>query len=187
MVSRCPQCFLQTRVCLCDDIVRVTTLTRFVIVRHAAETFKNSNSGRLVSLALDNSEMLTYGDLAQRLDERVLAQDSSWLLFPEGEAHDGVSWSGAVPKNLVVLDGTWPQARRMRQRIRGLRGMPTLSLPRNQVATRRLRTEHLDNGMTTLEAVARAVELFEGPAKAECLDRLHETLVERSMRTARYT
>ena len=129
--------------------------------------------------------MRTFGHPTQSLDESRLTGEGTWLLFPEGDVHK-TTWSGDAPKTLVVLDGTWPQARRMRQRIRGLRGLPTLSLPKNEVATRRLRTEHLDNGMTTLEALAREVELFDGPRKAACLDRLHETHVERSMKTARY-
>lgn len=182
---RCATCFLQTPVCLCAQIVRVATRTRFLIVRHAAEAFKNSNSGRIAALALENSEILAHGDVSRGLDESKLRQDGTWLLFPEGEIN-GEQWLGKPPKNLVVLDGTWPQARRMRQRIRGLRGLPTLSLPKNRVATQRLRTERLKNGMTTLEAVARAVELFEGTQQAARLDRLHDTLVERSRKTGRH-
>src|SRR5690349_17158136 len=108
-MERCPRCLLQQRVCLCAEIPTVITRTRVVIVRHHLEQYRSSNSGRLANLALPNSVIVDHGG-ARGL--AVLPPLSgAWLLFPEGEPT--VVAPSPPPEQLVVLDATWSQARRM--------------------------------------------------------------------------
>ncbi|MBI4510010.1 MAG: DTW domain-containing protein [Deltaproteobacteria bacterium] len=180
--GRCARCFLQLRLCACSLIPAVTTRTRFVIVRHAAETWKTSNTGRLAALALTNSELLDYGRDGHRFSEDLLSGRHAWLLYPGGSA--------ALPRvdppaEIVVLDATWQQARRMTQRITILRGMPRLSLPPPLPGTMRMRTGSRPEEMSTLEAIAHAVELLEGKVLSEPLERLHAEVVLRARASGR--
>src|SRR5688572_8263285 len=118
-MTRCGRC--KVRECLCAEIPTVVTRTRFLLVRHAAEAKKSSNTGRLAALALPNSELYEYGRLGAPLDETALAAPDTWLLYPEGPPAAGPP---PQPARVVVLDGTWQQARHMRQRIVALRAMP---------------------------------------------------------------
>jgi tRNA-uridine aminocarboxypropyltransferase len=160
------------RDCLCASLPRVRTRTRFVILRHVAERAKASNTARLAGLALENVEIREHGAgeaAAAELDA------GSWLLYPEGPP-----WEPArgVPSQLVVLDGTWAQARRMRQRLPALRGLPILSLPPGHGRDRlRLRRPPRPGAMSTLEAIARAVALLEGEALARPLEELFDRAV----------
>jgi DTW domain-containing protein YfiP len=85
-----------------------------------------------------------------------------------------------APDTLVVLDGSWGQARRMLQRIPPLRTMPRLSLPVRDAE--RLRRPTVAGGMSTLEAIAAALELLGDAETARALEALHRLAVARSLR-----
>lgn len=178
--ARCPRCFMRWEHCLCKDVVKVDTATHFLVLRHAKEICKSSNTGRLVAMALNNSSLVEWGVAGQALDERVLKQEGTWVLYPDGEPADRLH---TPPRTLVVLDGSWPQARHMLHRIPTLRTMPRVSLPPPEVAPLRLRQPPLKEGMSTLEAVAKVVALLEGEPKARPLRELHATMVKRVMIT----
>ena len=68
------------------------------------------------------------------------------------------------PITLVVPDGTWSQAVRARRRIPGLADIPCAALPPGLVSTYRLRHDPRAGRVSTLEAIAHALGVLEGPA-----------------------
>jgi DTW domain-containing protein YfiP len=170
--TRCLRCRL--RQCLCHEIPRVQTRTEIVIVRHAAERTKPSNTAHLATLALPRSQLVEYGVLQAQLDQTRLVAGNTWVLFPDGEEAPPAT---PPPQRLIVLDGTWSQARRMRQRIAALRGLPLLRLPAPAAPRLRLRRPHHPAGMSTLEAIAAAIALLEGRDRAAPLEQLHDLFV----------
>ena len=179
LAGRCPQCFLLTRLCLCAAVPRVDSRVELLLVRHHKERFKSTNTARLVTLAMPRARMVAYGTPGAPFDASVLAAPGTWLLFPGGADARSVP-PGAV-RRLVVLDGSWGQARRMVQRVPALNALPHFSLPPPRPGTQRLRTPPHPEGMSTLEAVAEAVGLLEGEAAAEALRALHALMVERTL------
>src|SRR5689334_18267792 len=132
---RCPTCLLLRRVCLCADLPRVVTRTRVVIVRHHLERFRSSNSGRLAHLALPNSEIVEHGGVGGVAVLPPLT--GAWLMFPEGAP--ATAAPVPPPRQLIVLDATWSQARRMYRKLAALRGLPILRLPDAPMPAARLR------------------------------------------------
>jgi DTW domain-containing protein YfiP len=181
--ERCERCLLQRRVCLCAAIPTLPTRTRIVIVRHHLERHRSSNSGRLAHLALPNSEIVEHGGSGG--PARLPALEGAWLLFPEGEA--AREPPAAPPAQLVVLDATWSQARRMYRKLHALRGLPVLRLPEAPMAAGRLRESPAPGRVSTIEAIARALRLLEGDggAAAAALERLFEVAVARAAATGR--
>lgn len=177
MQGRCARCFLPLHLCLCPELPRVETRTRLVILRHHKESFKSSNTARLATLALPNCTLLGYGGPEATDFDSAVRAPGTWVLFPDGPPAPSRAF-GAV-RQLVVLDGSWPQARRMNQRIEGLRGLPRLSLPPPPAHSIRLRQPLHPDGMSTLEAIAGAVAALEGDAQAEPLYALHALSVAR--------
>lgn len=177
----CPRCLFPQRVCLCADIPTVPTRTRVVIVRHHTERFRSSNSGRLAHLALPNSEIVDHGGAGGLAVLPPLA--GAWLLFPEGEAVETIT---EPPAQLVVLDATWSQARRMYRKLAGLRGLPMLRLaaPSGPMLAR-MRASPAPDRVSTIEAIARALRLLEGEAAAAPLEALFERAVQRAAATGR--
>jgi DTW domain-containing protein YfiP len=173
---RCERCNLPPQLCLCAEIPRVETRTRFLLVQHLVEARKKSNTGGVAALALPNSRLLTYGAPDEALDTAVLSEPGTWLLFPDGPAAPP---DAPVPRQLVVLDASWSQARRMSQRIAELRALPRLVLPPPEPGLLRLRDPTHPSGMSTLDAIARAVAVLEGPEVAAPLERLAALRVQR--------
>lgn len=160
----------------------IATRTRVVIVRHHSERFRSSNSGRLAHLALTNSEIVDHGGLAG--PARLPPLDDAWLLFPEGDPIDHIA--GASPTQLVVLDATWSQARRMYRKLAGLRGLRLLRLPEAAATpVARMRAAPSPDRVSTIEAIARALRLLEGDAVAAPLEALFDLAVARAAASGR--
>ncbi len=148
-------------------------VTRIVLI-HVMERSERSNTGRHIAAALSSLELRVFG-----LPHTPLHADDlqgAWLLWP-GESP--LAPSEARPSAVVVLDGSWSQARKMMQRVPQLRSLRKWSLP-TQAGRRSLRATP-PGGMSTLEAVAEAVAYFEGDVVAAPLRELHESLVQKQL------
>ena len=74
---------------------------------------------------------------------------------------------GDEPRTLIVLDGTWHQANRLRKKFL-VAGIPFVRLPDGvKPSTYQLRTGSFGASMSTLEAAARALAVFEGDDAVE--------------------
>jgi DTW domain-containing protein len=138
-----------------------------VFLRHASERDRLSNTGHWAALALAGSAVVEQGVPNAPLDTAGLAGPGTWLLYPS--PHPPPAGSGP-PRRLVVPDGTWPQARRMVQRVPQLWALPRLSLPSPAVVPRLRRP--LAGGMSTLEAVAAALRSLGEESAAAGLETL---------------
>jgi DTW domain-containing protein YfiP len=186
--ERCARCLFQRRVCLCAAIPALATRTRIVIVRHHLERWRSSNSGRLAHLALPNSEIVEHGGSGG--PARLPDLGGAWLLYPEGEVLREAP--ATPPRQLVVLDATWSQARRMYRKLSALRGLPILRLPEAPMAAARLRESPGAGRVSTIEAIARALRVLEGEAEGEAgeaaaagLERLFGVAVAHAAATGR--
>ena len=175
--SRCVRCCLRLDRCLCADIPHVDLPYHVAIVRHTLEARKRSNTGRLAARALCNSSLHVHGAKQEILGAAGLVTAGSWLLFPEGPP--AVEPPSLMPNRIIVLDATWSQARRMRQRIAALRGLPVLHVQQPDTPTLRLRYPPRRGALSTLEAITAAVALLSGEECAHPLRTLYHLAVER--------
>jgi DTW domain-containing protein YfiP len=178
--GRCRTCFFRLEVCLCDRIPKVRARTRVLILRHHKEAFRSTNTARLAALALEGAKVHPYGAPGQPFDEALVQGDGTWLLFPgPGDAPP----PEGSPSLLVVLDGSWSQARRMLHRISALRALPRLSLPPRWPDRVRMRRPPSPEGLSTLEAIALALGKCEGEPVQAPLLALYELAVQRVLLT----
>lgn len=176
--GHCKVCWLHQEICLCDAIPRLMARTRIVIVRHVAELRLTSNTARFAALALPGTQVLEYGG-GPSFDDSEVAAPGTALLYSTAPGAPSRPRLGPSPERLVVLDGSFRQTRRMYRRIEALRHLPELALPPPPVPPIRLRNPPRSDGMSTLEAIAHALALLEGPGLAEPLLALHDELVRR--------
>lgn len=170
---------LLPRWCLCAEVPLVETRTRVVIVRHYSEVTRSSNSGRLAGLALPNSEIIDHG--APGSAPVHIDGENAKLLFPGGEP----LCADNAPARLIVLDATWSQVRRMRRRVRGVAGLPTVCIPAVPTDGPRLRASPGEGRVSTLEAIAHALGVIEGADVRNALLHLFALAVERSRAAGR--
>lgn len=178
--GRCKRCWVVEPYCICPELPAVSTRTELVVVRHLRESWKSTGTTRVAALALPALRCLEYGEDSQPARAELDALDLSGaaLLFP---AEPSAPWDASV-RRLILLDGTWRQTRRMFHRLPALASLPRLSLPPKARPVLRLRATSFEEGRSTLEAIADALELLEGEAIAAPLHRLHGLYVERVLR-----
>jgi DTW domain-containing protein YfiP len=179
---RCARCLFPPDACLCPEVRRVETRTRFLLLRHASELTRPTNSGRWAALALTRVRLVDYALPGGEPDLSALEEPGTVVLFPSPHPAPATP----PPRQVVVLDATWAQARRMIQRIPALRSLPRLSLPpRARRAVDPIRRPTVAGGLCTLEAMAGALHLLGETDAARALDALHTAALERSWRLRR--
>jgi DTW domain-containing protein len=179
--GRCPQCALHKSACACSLLPRLPIQTRFLVVRHAREANKSSNTARWAALLLPSVELLGWSGRQDVGNLRDVGRPGDWLLFPSEPSRSPTVAAAPPPERLVVLDGTWRQVRRMLSALPALQALPRLSVPArpDRVGLRRAPSpRHL----STLEAMSSAVALLEGETLATALDVCHRELVSRALR-----
>jgi DTW domain-containing protein YfiP len=150
------------------------TRTRVVLLQHVLELTEKSNTGRHAAAVLAALELRVFG--ARDVPLKVDDLEGAWLLWP-GEPPPDLAT--VRPSTLVVLDGSWSQARRMMQRIPQLHALRRWSLP--VPAGRRSLREAPPGGMSSFEALTEALGMLEGEAVAARLRAVHEALVQQQL------
>jgi len=179
MDARCRQCLMQHAHCICDHIPTLNTGIDFLVIRHWKERNKPSNTARLAKLAMPSLKVVDYGLEGTTWDPRVLLVPQPALLFPDPEAPIVAS----PPKTVVLVDGSWPQARKLVNKIPGLKGLPRLQIAPPTNPPIRLRTPPIPEGMSTIEAIAAALDTLEGAGTGEPLRALFHRAVQATIDT----
>jgi DTW domain-containing protein YfiP len=175
--------------CICGLLPRIATRTRVVVVLHQLEACKTTNTGALAARCLENSAVIHRGRApggvdADPLDDLLSLETNPLLLYPHPSATPLAAWrDGGKPITLVVPDGTWPQTVRTCRRIRARAELPCVSLPAPALAVDRLRNPVRPERLATLEAVALALGVLEGPDVRDALMRVYRIMTERTLWT----
>jgi DTW domain-containing protein YfiP len=171
--------------CICALLPRLETRTRLVLFIHHSEERKPTNTGRLAADCIANSEVIVLG-VPHRPPAAFACSDGSrpLFLFPDKGATplDELAPS-SQPVTLIVPDGNWRRARRVRTRVPGLPEIARVSLPPGLPSSYRLRAASHPDGLATMEAIARALGILEGPAAQAELERVFHIMVERTLWT----
>jgi DTW domain-containing protein YfiP len=170
LAPRCARCAMKPVLCLCQVLHPRAGRHAVRVVVHETELDKSTNSGRLLPLLWEPAALVPYGNDAPSLPEVFWPVKSRPLvLFPlrGGKTIDQVVDDDPRPFTLIVLDGTWHQANRLRKRFHRA-GIPFVGLPeRASPALYRLRRGHFGASMSTLEATAAALAILERDSLVE--------------------
>lgn len=162
--------------CFCESIPHIDNATRILVIRHALENHKSTNTARIARLALERMEILDW-DSRNPPDALawVRSHGNVWLAYPGSTTAD---CAHARPDAVLILDGTWRQVRKLLRTHPWMFLLPRLSLPGPTHEGRRLRVSPLAEGRSTIEAIAAALSVLEGPEKGAPLEALHDVMVE---------
>lgn len=134
----CYRCFWPAPLCWCGCIRPMRTATRFAILMHPKE-FKRvkAGTGRLTHLCLENSEIRVGIGFDGDAAVQALLRDPAYapvLLYPGADARN--LCAGEPPVDdlagrrllILILDGTWPLARKMLRLSPSLQRLPRVML-----------------------------------------------------------
>jgi DTW domain-containing protein YfiP len=172
--------------CICALIPSLATRTRLTLLIHDKEARKPTNTGQLATRCLQRSHVKLIGVPGSPATlPHIDADEQPLLLFPASDAVPIAEFAASArPVVLIVPDGTWRQATKMRRRIPGLAAVPCVVLPETDPTQYRLRSEHHPGGLATFEAIARALRVLEnetGPAVEASLMAVFHVMVARTL------
>lgn len=155
---------------------------------HVREVTLTSNTARLAARMLPTAQIRLFGapgvpiqvdDLLSSSERRVV------VLFPSEKSEElGPEWLEQDPRpiTLLVPDGNWRQASKIPRRIPGLAEAAHVRLPVEGKSRYRLRHTDRVGGLSTFEAIARAVSICEGdPSLRARMEAVFEVMVERRL------
>ena len=163
--------------CLCALIPRLDNRTRVLLLQHPNEVGHALNTARLAALGLANAELIVGEDFSS-LD---LSAWDAWLLFPGESAvalAELVAQPVDKPRLLVVPDGTWRKARKLLHLNPNLAALPRVVLPEGLTSRYRLRKAPAEGALSTIEAVAHALDALDAPQSHADLLRPFDALIE---------
>ncbi|MGA3097108.1 MAG: tRNA-uridine aminocarboxypropyltransferase [Bryobacteraceae bacterium] len=183
--TNCPKRLKEDSLCVCDGIAPVKTKLHVLILQHPQEPDKELGSARIAHLALENSTMrigLSWPNLGKALGRS--ATHANWGVLYLGGKKSGpgpsprlgvvtktgevLEFSGTDIEGIVVLDGTWAQAKTMWWRNPWLLKLKRLTLnPPRPSLYGRLRREPRRECLSTIESIAEALEAL-GEDAAAC-------------------
>ncbi|MFL0797813.1 MAG: DTW domain-containing protein [Cellvibrionaceae bacterium] len=185
-VVRCDGCQLRVDVCICgmgQTLAEGVGLgCDLVLLMHKKEFYKPTNSGRLlVDLFPDNSHVFCWSRLEPQAELLALLEDPQrqcCILFPGDDDDPRVSyqWPQAIGQEpeakrptLIILDGTWKQARRMFNLSPYLAGLPVISVEHKLTSSYFTRQAAHWHYLSTAESVGLALQQLNSPAASKAV------------------
>lgn len=187
--ERCAGCRLAPTHCLCALRPVVPTRAGVCLLMADIEPLKPSNTGWLIADVVPDT--FAFGWARTEVDPALLAllADPQWqpyLVFP-GEfvaaerlvtalqpvemqvPREGAEPARALRPLFILLDATWPEARKMFRKSPYLDRFPILSLAPEQISRYRLRRSRRDDHFCTSEVAALCLDLAGEPHAAQVL------------------
>lgn len=158
---RCVVCFRPQSGCYCDSLPSIDNRTRLLILQHSRERGHPFNTARMAHAALQRSELL-FGNMDALAEKELNLGPTAGLLFPSPQAKTLTQLpADQRPDQLVIIDGTWSQARSMLRDLPQLDGLPHYKLAPTEPGKYRIRLEPTDTSLSTVEAIVAALRELE--------------------------
>uniref|UniRef100_UPI0040486221 tRNA-uridine aminocarboxypropyltransferase n=1 Tax=Limnohabitans sp. TaxID=1907725 RepID=UPI0040486221 len=163
--ERCPGCRLVPSHCICALLPEVPTKVGMCLLMADIEPLKPSNTGWLIADVVPDT--FAFGWARTEVDPALLA-DPQWQAFvvfpgefvePERVVADLTDLPTGQRPLFILLDATWPEARKMFRKSPYLNRLPVLSLAPEQVSRYQLRRSKRDDHFCTSEVASLCLEL----------------------------
>ncbi|MDP3238708.1 MAG: tRNA-uridine aminocarboxypropyltransferase [Myxococcales bacterium] len=178
----CLTCRRPRLVCWCDAVTKVPSKTHVVFIQHPREFRVPVSTCRMAHLSLPNSELhVALTATGTPALEAVCARPGTAVLFPTEDALDADSIE-VPPETLVVIDGTWSNARKVVINCPLLSKLPRVAFRPDAPSRYRIRAEPDDAFVSTIEATAIVLEKLErAPGRFRPILTAFDAMVERQL------
>jgi DTW domain-containing protein len=202
-IPECPRCQKPVPLCVCDSITPIDNRISLLILQHPQEQDRALGTARLTALHFKNAVLkigLSWPSLSKALG-RPVADPSRWAVLYLGSAKVSdldtdrdivaINRKGEVEDNqrailkdiegIVLLDGTWSQAKALWWRNAWMLKCRRIILgPKRPSRYGQLRREPRRDGLSTIEAAAMLLSgLEKRPDIAEALHEIFERMLGR--------
>lgn len=177
-ISRCPDCQLSPRTCICEFAMTLQAQAQFCLLTHRKEFNKPTNTGRLITQLFAGSYAIEWQRQEAPAQLKLLLSNPTLypvIVFPPGDDYQQrMVTEAAIPADktplFILLDGTWRQARRMFRHSQYLAGLPVISLNRSITSRYKLRKKIEPDQLCTAEVAVAMLDQIDDQASAQTLD-----------------
>lgn len=168
-VNRCLTCRVNNHFCVCEHIKPFKIETNVSLIVHVRELKLTSNTAQFAQMMLpDNAEITIRGRMNETFDPSDILKRSGrpLFLYPHEDAlelNDDFKAKYPGPYHLIIPDGNWQQARKVRQREKLLSEIPAVKLPMGITSEYGLRKALHPEWVSTYEAMSHALGAVESP------------------------
>lgn len=169
----CNKCEFPIATCVCQWIAPYCNSIHLHILQHPKEANHAKNTVKLIGLATKNIEIIVgegQDDFQQLINLVASKPDNFALLYPSEQALTIRSSLESNITNLIVIDGTWRKAKKMYLSNPWLKQIRHLALSESSVGEYAIRKTSVEGGLSTLEAVAMALNAIDDTPKAPLLN-----------------
>lgn len=167
-MNLCLECRRRVLTCVCPYLAPFGTITRFVILMHPMEYKKEKvGTGRFSHMILENSKVLVDVGFDDNAGFRKLLDDpdfESFVLYPGDHARNLSTMEpgelSTKPKQLFVIDGTWPCAKKMMKLTTLLHDLPRLSFTPERISEFSVKHQPLAGCLSTAESLHQVLMEF---------------------------
>jgi DTW domain-containing protein YfiP len=158
----CDRCLRPLSVCFCPHLPVLPTRTRVLLLQHPREQHMAIGTARMAHLALPNSTLIVGTDFANDpVVARAMADDATYVLFPGAQAVDVATLPRDRPITLIVVDGTWWQARKLLKLNPALAAQPRVAFTPTRPSQYLIRRQPAEFCVSTIEALAEVLAVLE--------------------------
>jgi DTW domain-containing protein len=166
MMTARPTCFRCHRPrshCYCAHVPTLSSRTEIVFVQHPREADMPVGTARMAHLSLPSSTLIegVRIDAHPRMQELFARPSDVAVLFPSARSEPESAWMVRPPKTLVVIDGTWSQAKKILKLNPQMASLRQLHFTPEKPGNYRIRKEPTDQHVSTIEAVSLMLERLE--------------------------
>lgn len=190
-INRCHNCRVNLHFCVCEHIKSFQIATQISLIVHVRELKLTSNTAQFAQKMLPhNADCIIRGRMNEKFESApVLTKPGRPLfLYPHEDAlelnHDFTT-KFPGPYHLIIPDGNWQQARKVRQREEGFSDLPAVKLPPGIKSEYGLRKAQHPEWVCTYEAMAHALGVLESQEITEKLLTFFRIWVNRTERARR--
>ena len=176
----CQRCWRPSVACYCAHLVPIESRTRACFLQHPRETKMAVGTAWMAHLSLPNSELHRGVEFAEHPRVRELLESpGTALLFPGNGSLPPEQFQDDPPRTIVIVDGTWSQARKLIRKNPSLAKLPRIGFVPARPSNYRIRRQPREGFVSTIEAVVHVLGALEGaPERFAPLLRAFERMVD---------
>jgi DTW domain-containing protein YfiP len=159
----CARCMRPLAVCFCAHLQVLPSRTRVLLLQHPRERRMGIGTARMAHLSLPNSSLRVATDFsADPVVAAALAEEvPPYVLFPGAQAVDVKTLPRDRPITLIVVDGTWWQARKLLKLNPALAALPRVAFTPASPSRYLIRRQPAEFCVSTIEALAEVLDVLE--------------------------
>ena len=164
----CFECWQAKDLCLCPHIKPTDSPIDLMLLQHPRERKMTINTGRIVKLGINNAKIyygVNFDKESSFIKDLEATEGEVGILFPSPDAIP-MEEAPRTLKKLIVVDGTWNEAKKMLHRSTCLHKIQNYSIAPQEKSNYRIRKAHADYCLSTVEATVALLREFMGDPKA---------------------